>query len=69
MVRNELAETLGPDPANANATEYIWNPNMDYYTVENAMTPTPAGIPAHPGLARPPGTLQILAQPSQDPPQ
>ncbi len=34
---------------------------MGYYTVDNRMTPAPPGETAHPGLARPPGSLLVRA--------
>jgi D-alanyl-D-alanine carboxypeptidase/D-alanyl-D-alanine-endopeptidase (penicillin-binding protein 4) len=32
---------------------------VDYYTLDNHMTPAPPGETAHPGLARPPGSLLV----------
>ena len=58
---NENADdlTLAPDASNPNATLATWSPDVDYYTVDNRMTPAPPGETAHPGLARPPGSLLV----------
>jgi D-alanyl-D-alanine carboxypeptidase/D-alanyl-D-alanine-endopeptidase (penicillin-binding protein 4) len=49
------------DPANPGATAGEWAPNVDYYTLENTMTPAPLGEAAHPGLQRPPGSMMVRA--------
>ncbi len=58
---NENADdlTLAADASNPNATLATWSPDVDYYTVDNHMTPAPPGETAHPGLARPPGSLLV----------
>lgn len=38
-----------------------WNPNVEFYTLENNMTVAPEGEPAHPGLQRMPGSLLVRA--------
>jgi D-alanyl-D-alanine carboxypeptidase/D-alanyl-D-alanine-endopeptidase (penicillin-binding protein 4) len=53
---NVTAETASPG-----GTAGEWVPNVDYYTLENDMTPTPAGQTAHPGLDRRPGSLLVRA--------
>ena len=56
---NSIGLTVAPDPANPGATDYIWNPNIEYYTLENSITPAAPGTPAHPGLSRPPGSMLV----------
>lgn len=56
---NTIGLTVAPDPANPGATDYVWNPNIEYYTLENSMTPVAPGTPAHPGLSRPPGSMLV----------
>lgn len=36
-----------------------WNPDVPYYKLENSLTLTPPGVPAHPGIDRGPGSLAI----------
>ena len=57
---NITADPTSP-PASPNATVGGWVPNVEYYTLENDMTPTPAGQLAHPGLDRRPGSLLVRA--------
>jgi D-alanyl-D-alanine carboxypeptidase/D-alanyl-D-alanine-endopeptidase (penicillin-binding protein 4) len=47
-----------PDSA---ATETQWSPDVDYYTIDNAMTLALAGQQAHAGLDRRPGTMLVRA--------
>jgi D-alanyl-D-alanine carboxypeptidase/D-alanyl-D-alanine-endopeptidase (penicillin-binding protein 4) len=60
---NENADdlTLAADASNPNETLAEWSPDVDYYTLDNQMTPVPPGETAHPGLARPPGSLMVRA--------
>ena len=60
---NENADelTIAADASNPNATLAQWSPDVDYYTVDNRMTPVPSGETAHPGLARPPGSMLVRA--------
>ena len=60
---NENADelTIAADASNPNATLAQWSPDVDYYTVDNRMTPVPPGETAHPGLARPPGSMLVRA--------
>jgi D-alanyl-D-alanine carboxypeptidase/D-alanyl-D-alanine-endopeptidase (penicillin-binding protein 4) len=58
---NTIQLNLTADPAAANATVASWVPNVDYYAVENDMTPTPAGQQGHPGLDRRPGSMLVRA--------
>jgi D-alanyl-D-alanine carboxypeptidase/D-alanyl-D-alanine-endopeptidase (penicillin-binding protein 4) len=58
---NAIALYIAPDPSSPRATVAQWTPDVDYYTLDNTMTPAPAGEAAHPGLERPPGTLAVRA--------
>ncbi|MDR3771733.1 MAG: D-alanyl-D-alanine carboxypeptidase/D-alanyl-D-alanine-endopeptidase [Terracidiphilus sp.] len=58
---NTIDLNIAADPAAPAATVAEWVPNVDYYTLENNMTPTPAGQTAHPGLDRRPGALLVRA--------
>jgi serine-type D-Ala-D-Ala carboxypeptidase/endopeptidase (penicillin-binding protein 4) len=53
--------SLVPDPSAPNATQGTWIPDVDYYTLNNSMTPAPAGEPAHPGIERLPGSMMVRA--------
>ena len=68
---NALELSVTPDPnsisaptdqAGAHSTVAEWMPDVDYYTLENSMTPAVpgAGAPA-PGLDRPPGNMLVRA--------
>jgi D-alanyl-D-alanine carboxypeptidase/D-alanyl-D-alanine-endopeptidase (penicillin-binding protein 4) len=59
FAENTIDLTVAADPANAATTLGQWAPDVDYYTLENTMVPTPAGQAAHPGLDRRPGTLLV----------
>jgi len=58
---NIPALSVTADPASPTAAVAEWIPNLDYYTLENNMTPTPAGQTGHPGLYRRPGSLLVRA--------
>ena len=58
---NTIELTIATDPASPAATAAQWAPNVDYYTLENTMVPTPAGQTPHPGLDRRPGSLLVRA--------
>jgi D-alanyl-D-alanine carboxypeptidase/D-alanyl-D-alanine-endopeptidase (penicillin-binding protein 4) len=62
---NTIQLNIAADPTlpstSPNATVGAWVPNVDYYTLENDMTPTPAGQQAHPGVDRRPGSLLVRA--------
>jgi D-alanyl-D-alanine carboxypeptidase/D-alanyl-D-alanine-endopeptidase (penicillin-binding protein 4) len=58
---NTIKLTLHADDSVPGATLAEWTPNVDYYTVDNSMTPAPTGEPAHPGLERRPGSLLVRA--------
>lgn len=49
------------DPATPTATQAVWLPDVDYYSLDNTMTPVPPGEAAHPGLERRPGSMLVRA--------
>jgi D-alanyl-D-alanine carboxypeptidase/D-alanyl-D-alanine-endopeptidase (penicillin-binding protein 4) len=61
FAENTMELNITADPAKAGATLAIWAPDVDYYTLENSMIPTPAGQPSRPGLNRRPGSLLVRA--------
>lgn len=61
FAENTIELNLTADPAAPGATVAEWVPNVDYYTLENNMTPTPADKTAEPGLDRRPGALLVRA--------
>jgi hypothetical protein len=58
---NTVELVLTADPANPTATVAEWSPNIEYYTLDNTMTPAAKGETAHPGLDRRPGSLLVRA--------
>jgi serine-type D-Ala-D-Ala carboxypeptidase/endopeptidase (penicillin-binding protein 4) len=58
---NSLGLILAPDPSAPGVTTAAWTPDVEYYTLDNTMTPAAAGEPAHPGLERPPGAMTVRA--------
>jgi D-alanyl-D-alanine carboxypeptidase/D-alanyl-D-alanine-endopeptidase (penicillin-binding protein 4) len=59
-----LSLTAAPnskDGANSPATVAEWTPNVNYYTLDNSMTPAPKSETAHPGLDRRPGSRMVRA--------
>ncbi|MGO9337424.1 MAG: D-alanyl-D-alanine carboxypeptidase/D-alanyl-D-alanine-endopeptidase [Terracidiphilus sp.] len=58
---NTIELNITDDPAKPSATVAQWAPDVDYYTLENTMVPTPAGQTAHPGINRRPGSLLVRA--------
>ena len=61
FAENTVELNIAADPANPTTTQAEWLPNVDYYTLDNTMVPTPAGQPSHPGLDRRPGSLLVRA--------
>jgi D-alanyl-D-alanine carboxypeptidase/D-alanyl-D-alanine-endopeptidase (penicillin-binding protein 4) len=61
FAENTIELNVTGDTASPGGTSVNWIPNVDYYTLENDMTPTPAGQTAHPGLDRRPGSLLVRA--------
>lgn len=58
---NAIGLTLAPNASSPGATVAAWIPDVDYYTLDNAMTPAPSGEAAHPGLERRPGEMMVRA--------
>ncbi len=58
---NSIGLTLAADESAPGATVGTWTPNVDYYTLDNTMTPAPTGEVAHPGLERRPGSMLVRA--------
>jgi D-alanyl-D-alanine carboxypeptidase/D-alanyl-D-alanine-endopeptidase (penicillin-binding protein 4) len=61
FAENTMELNIVADPAKPGATLASWAPDVDYYTLENTMIPTPAGQASHPGLNRRPGSLLVRA--------
>ncbi len=61
FAENTIELKVANDPASPNATVATWNPNVDYYTLENTMTPVAPGQQAHPGVDHRPGSLLVRA--------
>jgi D-alanyl-D-alanine carboxypeptidase/D-alanyl-D-alanine-endopeptidase (penicillin-binding protein 4) len=61
FAENTIELTIASDPASPSSTVAEWTPNVDYYTLDNSMSPTPAGQTAHPGLDRRPGSMLVRA--------
>jgi D-alanyl-D-alanine carboxypeptidase/D-alanyl-D-alanine-endopeptidase (penicillin-binding protein 4) len=58
---NTAELTLAPDESNPSVTAAEWTPKVDYYTVDDTMTPAATGEMAHPGLDRAPGSMMVRA--------
>jgi D-alanyl-D-alanine carboxypeptidase/D-alanyl-D-alanine-endopeptidase (penicillin-binding protein 4) len=58
---NVVELKLARDPAAPNATTAEWSPNIEYYTLDNTITPAAQGETPHPGLDRSPGTMMVRA--------
>jgi D-alanyl-D-alanine carboxypeptidase/D-alanyl-D-alanine-endopeptidase (penicillin-binding protein 4) len=58
---NTTELTISADPDKPGATIATWNPPLDYYTLDSAMTPTPAGETSHPGVERHAGSMLVRA--------
>ena len=50
-----------PTQASPGATQAEWTPDVDYYTIDNSMTPAAPGQEAYPGFERRPGSLLVRA--------
>lgn len=61
FAENTAELNIVADSAHPNATVSEWIPNVDYFTLENSMTPAPSGQAAHPGLEHRPGSLLVRA--------
>ncbi len=58
---NAARLSIQADASVPGATVAEWTPNIDYYTIDNNITPAAAGETPHPGLERLPGALMIRA--------
>jgi serine-type D-Ala-D-Ala carboxypeptidase/endopeptidase (penicillin-binding protein 4) len=58
---NAVNLAITADPSAPNTTQGAWVPNVDYYTLDDSMTPASIGEPAHPGIERLPGSLMVRA--------
>jgi D-alanyl-D-alanine carboxypeptidase/D-alanyl-D-alanine-endopeptidase (penicillin-binding protein 4) len=58
---NTVALTVTADPTAPGKTAEEWSPKVEYYTLDNAMTPAAQGETAHPGLDRRPGSMLVRA--------
>ena len=58
---NQIELTIASDTSDPSGVAAIWNPNIEYYTLDNSMTIAPAGQPARPGLERTPGSTLVRA--------
>jgi D-alanyl-D-alanine carboxypeptidase/D-alanyl-D-alanine-endopeptidase (penicillin-binding protein 4) len=58
---NSVKLNIHADASAPGATVAEWTPNVEYYTLDNTMTPVPTGDLAHPGLERRPGTMMVRA--------
>ena len=56
---NAARLNIHPDASVPGATVAEWIPPIEYYTVDNNMTPAAAGETPHPGLERLPGSLMV----------
>lgn len=57
---NTVELKLAPDPGAPNAAAE-WSPNIEYYTLDNTITPAAQGETPHPGLDRSPGSMMVRA--------
>ena len=58
---NTASLTIRADESVPGATVAEWQPDVEFYTVDNSITPAPTGEPAHPGLERRPGAMMVRA--------
>jgi D-alanyl-D-alanine carboxypeptidase/D-alanyl-D-alanine-endopeptidase (penicillin-binding protein 4) len=58
---NAAKLTIRADASVPGATLAEWSPDLDYYAVDNTMTPAPTGDTAHPGIERRPGSMMVRA--------
>lgn len=60
---NEIDLTISADPTSAKpgATAATWNPNVEYYALDNNMTMAQGGAAAQPGIQRFPGSRLVRA--------
>ncbi|HEY6578030.1 MAG TPA: D-alanyl-D-alanine carboxypeptidase/D-alanyl-D-alanine-endopeptidase [Rhizomicrobium sp.] len=58
---NAINLAIAADPSAPNVTQGTWTPDVEYYTLNDSMTPAAAGQPAHPGIERLPGSMMVRA--------
>jgi len=58
---NAIGLSLTAEPATPGTTAAQRTPTVDYYPLDNSMTPAPEDQPAHPGLERRPGEMTVRA--------
>jgi D-alanyl-D-alanine carboxypeptidase/D-alanyl-D-alanine-endopeptidase (penicillin-binding protein 4) len=58
---NAAKLTIRADASAPGATVAEWTPDVDYYTVDDTMTPAPAGETPAPGIERRPGSMMVRA--------
>ncbi len=58
---NSAKLTIRADESAPGATVAEWSPDLDYYAMDNTMTPAPTGETAHPGIERKPGAMMVRA--------
>jgi serine-type D-Ala-D-Ala carboxypeptidase/endopeptidase (penicillin-binding protein 4) len=56
---NAVSLSIAPDASAPNTTVGAWIPDVEYYALNNSMTPAPPGEPAHPGVERLPGSMMV----------
>lgn len=56
---NTVELSIKPDASAPGGTDVAWTPHLNYYAVDNNMSPAANGTVAHPGLSRPPGSLMV----------
>ena len=61
FAENTIELKIQTDLTAQNPTVALWNPNIEYYTLENTMMPVAAGQAAHPGVDHRPGSLLVRA--------
>jgi D-alanyl-D-alanine carboxypeptidase/D-alanyl-D-alanine-endopeptidase (penicillin-binding protein 4) len=58
---NTTQLTVAPNPDDSALVTAEWSPKIDYFTLDNSMTPAASGQPAQPGLDRRPGSNLVRA--------
>jgi|CZKZ01.1.fsa_nt_gi D-alanyl-D-alanine carboxypeptidase/D-alanyl-D-alanine-endopeptidase (penicillin-binding protein 4) len=58
---NSAKLTIHADASAPGATVAEWMPDVEYYALDNSMTPAPTGEDAHPGIERRPGAMMVRA--------
>jgi len=58
---NTTELTVAPDTDSPSATAAEWSPKLEYYTLDNSMTPAAKWDTAHEGIYRAPGSMLVRA--------